>query len=564
MWNLKKSEKKMIKNKNFTQEFIIKYKAALRVNLSREQLSELLNIKSDSLRRRRLAIFKETGLDLPMLHSSTKPISQEQLDKFNTEVLNLSNKKSQNIELNKKIYVITSAQNATPIHENFVAALKNYCLYRDAQLLVIPYRYKNPTSIWTIANDSDEWWDSSIKNNICQSDIELCKGFRIMGHIKMHPTAMEPLSGFDSYTGMDSAVFGHPKIQRKNVATPSKALPKILTTTGACTLPNYTDSKAGCKGDFHHSLAALILEISDTGIFHIRHIHADDVSGAFYDLDKYYTTNEVVKSERCAALITGDIHAEFIDSKILDATYLNEESLCNVLKPEVMIFHDLIDFYSRNHHHRGNDIIQIGKHRYGRNNVEEGLQCAADFVDLVSKNDTLNVIVKSNHDEAFDRWLKEADPKNDPENAQFYHYMKYNQCKNLKITDNGYETIDPFEFWCKNPDTQRGLINKENTVFLKRGESFVVNNVELGFHGDMGANGSKGSIKNFAAIGPKCVIGHSHSPGIYEGAYQVGVSAKLNLEYTKGQPSSWMHTHCIIYPDGKRTLIDIIEGKWRK
>lgn len=557
-----------INKTNFTEDFIRKYKAALSAKLSKEQFSQILGIKPDSMMRRRLAISKEKGLNLPFLPDSNFPITQSQQDRYNTYMLDsapMAEQSGINIK-NKKIFVIAAAQNATPIHENFVAAIKNYCDVRNAEFIVIPYRYKNPTSVWSQNNENDEWWAPGIAGNICNSDLKLCKRVRLMGHIHIQPTASEPLSGFDSFTGLDSAIFGHPKIQLKTVATPSQSLPKILTSTGACTVPNYTDSKAGHKGDFHHSLAAIVLEIDSDNedIFHLRHIHGDDVTGAFYDLNHYYTSTEVMKVDRIAALITGDTHAEFIDDKVLEGTYTSANSIMNVLNPEVLVFHDLIDFYSRNHHHRGHDLITIGKHRYGRNNVEEGLQCGADFIDLVSKKDTLNVVVKSNHDEAFDRWLREAEPKNDPENAQFYHYMKYHQYKHVAMTNTGFTSIDPFEFWCKNPDLHRGLKNTGNTVFLARSQSFVVNDIELGLHGDIGIGGSRGSLRQFSKIGPKCVIGHSHSPGIHEGSYQVGVSAQLDLEYVKGQPSSWLHTHCLIYPDGKRTLINVINGKWSR
>ncbi len=90
-----------------------------------------------------------------------------------------------------------------------------------------------------------------------------------------------------------------------------------------------------------------------------------------------------------------------------------------------------------------------------------------------------------------------------------------------------------------------------------------VNNIELGFHGDFGLNGAKGSSKSFSKIGPKTIVGHGHFPEIFEGCYRVGVSARLDLEYQKGQCSNWLHTHCVIYPDGKRTLINIINGKWK-
>jgi len=233
----------------------------------------------------------------------------------------------------------------------------------------------------------------------------------------------------------------------------------------------------------------------------------------------------------------------------------------NVLNPEVWVLHDLEDFYRRNHHHRGNDIIAFGKHHYGRNNVEDGLQISADFVDRHSRKNMVNLIVKSNHDEALDRWLGEADPKSDPENAVLYHYLKYHQYKSVRMSRTGFKSFDPFKFWCENPESRPGLRNIENTHFLERDESFVIAGIEIGFHGDKGPNGARGSINNFSKIGPKTIIGHSHSPGIFHGTYQVGVSAYTDLEYASG-PSSWMQTHCVVYPDGSRTLIHIVKGKW--
>lgn len=51
--------------------------------------------------------------------------------------------------------------------------------------------------------------------------------------------------------------------------------------------------------------------------------------------------------------------------------------------------------------------------------------------------------------------------------------------------------------------------------------------------------------------------GYSLSPRINEGVYQVGRSAMRHLDYTSS-PSSWVQSHCIIYPDGKHTPIHII------
>lgn len=556
--------------KTSAEDFIKHYKAALKAKLSREQFSKMLGIMPESMMRRRLTISKEQGLNLTILPSSASDpdpthITQEQIERYYTAIADLEKTDNGKATTNNisgfNRYVITSAQNNTPVHLGFLQSINNYCEANDAKLIVIPYRYKNPTSVFTPEQQSKEYWAKPLEPFLFSEMTRLSDNFVLMANVKIQPTAIQPLSGFDGYTASDSAIVGHPKIQLRTVPTPARQLPKILTTTGTITVPNYTDSKAGWKGEFHHSVAALIVEIDDDGDTHIRHIHGDDITGHFYDLDKYYTATEVTSGHRISALVTGDTHAEFMDKQVLSATYTGEDSICKFLKPEVIVRHDVEDFYSRNHHHRGNDLIAFGKHHFGRDNVEESLQVTADHIDETTYEGSVNVIVKSNHDEALDRWLREAEPKNDPENAILYYYLKMHQMENVKMTETGFRSIDPFEFWCHNPKRGRGLKSKAQTKFLKRDESFSVSGVELGFHGDIGPNGSRGSIKSFASIGPKTIIGHSHSPGIYEGCYQVGVSARLDLEYASG-PSSWLHTHCMVYPDGSRTLVNIINGKW--
>jgi len=82
-------------------------------------------------------------------------------------------------------------------------------------------------------------------------------------------------------------------------------------------------------------------------------------------------------------------------------------------------------------------------------------------------------------------------------------------------------------------------------------------------HGDIGPNGARGSIKNIAKIGERSVVGHSHVCSILMGTFQVGTSSKLQLEYNHG-PSSWMHAHCVVHKNGKRQMIFIMDGDWRK
>lgn len=547
------------------QDFIRAYKAAIRYDLTKEQFADYIGIKTKSVDRKRQKIKKELGLTLPLLKVTTdqdEDIPFDVYQKFTAE-LNLEQVflKSIPIDKEKKRYVITSAQMSTPVNQPFLKSLENYCKVNDAQLIVIPYRYKNPTSLWNSTN-KEEYISPPLVPYILTEHVEITPMLQILGDTKIVPTAIQPIHGIDSLTGNASGIIGHSKVQLTTIPTPSKDLPKIMASTGTVTIPNYTISKAGKRGEFHHSFSACVVEIEDNRRgFHLRHIYHD--GEGFYDLDKYYKSNSVKKSKRIPVLVTGDYHAIFADTDVNKATFLDSTSIVKTLDPEMIVYHDVLDFYSRNHHHRGNDIIRYGKHHYGRDSVEEELQLTADLIDRFNDPRRKNIIIKSNHDEALDRWLSESDPKSDPENAQLYYYLKYNQTKNIVMTDTGFSSIDPFEFWCENPESKAGLKCFDNTDFLGRDDILSYKGILLNFHGDKGPNGSRGSVKNLAKIGSKIIIGHSHSPNIYEGAFQVGLSAKYNLEYAKGAPSSWLHTHCIVYPNGKRTLIHIVDGKWR-
>lgn len=554
------------------EKFVKQYKAALAAKISKEQLAQYLNIKPDSIVRRRLVIQDTLGMILPYLHSDSSVISDEQLKQFRSELGKLT-KEEKKILIDNKLdsdkydfskydrLVVTSVQNATPIHDTFFATLLNYCKVNNAKLIVIPFRYKNPTSVFTDKNF--DWWEPKILPYLYDDQFKVAKHLQILAHIKKQATAIQPLYGLDGQTGLDSAIIGHPKIQLKTVPTPSQQLPKILVSTGAISLPNYTDSGAGWRGLHNHSYAAVVVELDRKNeIFHLRHVHGDRETGNFYDLDKYYTPTTVTKSEQVSVLVTGDSHALFIDPQVENATYTNPDSIVNTLRPETLVLHDVLDGYSISHHHKHNDVVKIGKHRFKVGNIEDELQVTADFIDRISKEGMQTIIVKSNHDEHFDRWLQECNPDIDLENAQFFHWMKYNRFKNIKKTNTGFKTVDPFEFWCNNPDMQRGLAKKHLVKILKRDESVYINDVELSFHGDRGSGGAKGSLIGFSKVGPKLIIGHSHTPGIYEGVYQVGLSSYMELEYKTGC-DSWLHTHCIVYPDGKRTLLSVIRGKWR-
>ena len=458
--------------------------------------------------------------------------------------------------LDCKRYIVTAAQNATPVDANFFAALKVAAEHLEAELVVIPMRYKNPTTRWekNRQEETDEWWSPAVGPYLFNARKKLHPHLILVGDIKIQPTATMPLTGLESLTGAESCIVGHTKMQLKSIPVPCGAFPKILTTTGACTQKNFSDSKAGALGDFHHCLGALVVEIQNSKKFHIRQINADRGDGSFTDLNTHYSPSGVSKAPPALGLVMGDTHARFICPKVDHATF-GPGGIVETLNPEVLVFHDVLDGDTVNHHQVGDPFLAEAKRKAGAQSVQGEIQHMVDFINSRSGGRS-SVIVESNHHEFLTRWIKEGNWKSDLKNARFYLHTAEKMLESSELTGNGGKYIDPFAYWVKK------LGAGDNVRCLGVDESFRLGEIECGLHGHRGPNGARGTLKNLSRLGARVITGHSHTPGIEEGHYQVGTSTPLRLEYTHG-PSSWLNTHCVVYATGKRSLITIIEGDWK-
>lgn len=454
-------------------------------------------------------------------------------------------------------FIVTAAQNATPVHGGFVKALEIACNALNAELLVIPLRYKNPTSRWTKSQANDEVWAPEVTPYLYNQRKALNKNIVVLGDIKTQPTASSPLTGFEAITHGESAILGHTKLQLRVIPTPQMRFPKILTTTGACTKPNYTDSRAGKLGEFHHTLGAALVETRGK-IFHLRQINADSTTGHFTDLTTIYGPGGgTVPALPASALAMGDTHADFVDPAVDRATF-GRGGIVETLRPRHLVFHDLLDGYSVNPHHRGNPFAALVKRHTGKDDAQAEVLRAVKFLTDRTYAGTEQIVVPSNHDDFLRRWIIDTDWRSDPTNAKFYLTTALAMVESAKLTPHGVQYADPFQYWVR-----RYARESCEVRCLGADESFVLGDVEYGLHGDRGPNGSRGSARSLRRIGVKTVIGHSHTPAIEEGCYQTGTSTRLRLEYNAG-PSSWLQSHVIQYAlGGKRCLINIIEGEWR-
>lgn len=447
----------------------------------------------------------------------------------------------------KKRIVIAYAQNATPAHRGFLSSIKWFCEEKDAELLVIPGRYVNPTSIWSREMQSNETWDEALRPFLCRSRVQPMPGVSIFGDISIQPTAERPLSRMEVFAGEGSAIFGHPRVQLMTVATATRSA-RILASTGAITIPNYTDSRAGKTADGHHTLGAIVLEL-DGDTYHIRHVTADE-SGSFSDLDRRYTPSGSSAAPRAAAIVLGDLHVGTIGDAVQAATFDGDGSMFRRLRPETAVYHDVLDFDVRNHHTIGNFLDRHKRATGGApDSVEQEVFAAIDFVDKHTPADCAAYVVASNHHDAFDRWLNTADPRHDPVNAEFFHRTWSELIASRRAGSN----VSAFELIASG--------RSKRVKFVGRNGRLRIAGVDCGFHGDMGTDGARGSPQTYARLGCATVIGHSHSPKILDSCYQVGVTGDLDQGYNT-LPSSWLHTHCVIYADGNRALLNVINGKW--
>jgi hypothetical protein len=389
----------------------------------------------------------------------------------------------------------------------------------------------------------------------------LNKHITVLGDIKVQPTAISPLTGFEGLTHGESAILGHTKLQLKVVAAPQGRYPKILTTTGACTVKNYTDTRAGKLGDFHHTLGAAVVEI-DGPVFHLRQINAAK-DGTFYDIVEGrvmlfgdLANGPLKQAGGVPGIVMGDTHVEGIDPAVERATF---QEIIPELSPSIIIWHDLEDGGSVNHWAAKNPFVTGARYFSGQGSAAEEFYMALDFVTERTPPLSQSVIVASNHNDWLHRWVLDRDWKTlSPKDRGFYLKVAAKLYeKSQVVTGDEAERLNAFILLAKDYFGDNGSVR-----VLDYEESCLVEGIECGMHGHYGPNGSRGSAKNMKRIGVKTVIGHSHTPAIEEGCYQVGTSTKLSRGYTHG-PSSWLNTHCVIYPNGKRTLINIIDGKWR-
>ena len=465
-------------------------------------------------------------------------------------------------------YIFTCAQNNTRLHEGTWASIIALAEHYGAEIHVSRFTYdlssygvRNTKPGRDKSEGQDEiWYDPRIENHVLDESVQVAPGLIFCGEMNILPTAARPLSGFQAYTGRSSGIFPHVKFAMESVPSGKFEGTKLNFTTGTITQRNYIQKTAGLKAEFHHGYGAVLVEVDSDGDWFVRQLNADS-EGVIYDLTLRAADGKVTDGHRVEAVNWGDIHVGRVSRDTERLLWNGDGSMGAVLRPKQQFMHDVIDFRARNHHEMKNFHRMLDKFYRGKDDVVAELRDVNDFLRARSKlKDCLSVVVRSNHDAALDRWLREADYKADLKNAKFFLQAQLAMVEAIEANDKRFLASE----WAINHVAEPA---GAHVLFLRQDDSFIIcpdanGGIECGHHGDKGANGSRGALNQFARTGRKTNTGDSHSPGIIDGAYRAGVTGDLDHGYNEGM-SSWSNTHIVTYANGKRALVTCWNGKWR-
>jgi hypothetical protein len=429
-------------------------------------------------------------------------------------------------------YIITTVQYGARVNKNLLANMKLFAQEHGVDHIytfVMNGRYKD-----------EDFLDPAIGVDIATVDnLRLNSNLRLQD-VKILAQQINPFTGMNQKLSRDySYILPSPKIRYESVANTSQS-PRAFMTTGALTHGNYKMHTAqGRKANEQHQYGFVYVEVKNNKIFHAYQVEATKGGDFYYMREKYHKGKKLTRNPE--ALVLGDWHTGDTNPKIRKRTI----EMIKELKPKRVVFHDFFNGHSINPHEKGHLITSLKSFQRKRDSLDRELKevykemqfFATEFPEIQF------LVPESNHDIFLYRYL---DSKGFIEHAQNFMFA-------LRMIPEVLEDKKP------TLEVGLGLMGEipSNFKFLREDEEHRVRGVELGYHGHRGANGSRGTSRQFQYLNLKMISGHEHSPKLYANSMVVGTSTKLKLDYTKGA-SSWMHAHGILYEDGKYGLITLI------
>jgi len=429
----------------------------------------------------------------------------------------------------KKIYLVSSITSAD-INFTFLDSLLNHCedLKKRGfapQLILAPTKsyFKNSGFIEEIDNlllKSDKALNSKIKIHLIQQ-----------ADFATDPTA--------SIVSLDHSVIVPGTTHRFKTLprqTKSHYQPKLIAATGSINnKPSFVQTKAGLRSGEYFVTGALIVEIASDKKFHIRQLVFD--GKGYQDLDRYYSPKKV-EVRKTSALVMGDLHPGETCQETLKATY----DMFDRFKPANVVLHDWFNGNSISHHLSDKPVYRAQQSL----SLKQEVEIAAKLIGEIRDRSKAKVsLVSSNHPEHLERYLQEGRFIFDSLNLVFAADLFAKFVRKVNIFSSAFAEY----------------IGLKSINFMTREDDLVIAGFSLASHGDHGPNGARSAKGCLTA---EYICGHTHSPEILpSGGTYVGTSTHLDLNYTNASGfTSWLNTHALVYSNGTRSLIHVIDGEY--
>jgi len=430
-----------------------------------------------------------------------------------------------------KRYLISSAQNACPANVPLLNNMKAYAKHINAEIGIIATRYKNPTSIWKEEGDT---WDKVVHPYLTAKRQLLHKRVLLLADLKIQATSPNPTNGIEVFAKGSSVIVGAPRIEMRSIAVLEEQEQEFIHSTGTVTVPSFTDSVAGGKAAEHHSYGFVVVEIESDDTVHIRNVSAHK-DGSFNDLI-YRIKEGKISTESTETLVWGDSHFAQKNSLVTRSF----KKLCRDLDIEKSVLHDVWDSACINVHNIKNPVVQVELWKDGKAILKDELLQMQEELTWFENNMDETLVIASNHDDMLDRAIVTTSWRDYPP----YNAQAFVKLEKLVVDGKAPDGIIPY------------FINKKFRFIKALGlnDSYIRHGVQLALHGHKGPNGSRGSVNSFAKLSTKTIIGHSHSPSIKWGCYQVGISCGMKHGYNNGL-SGWAYNGVTLNRYGKRQSI---------
>lgn len=474
--------------------------------------------------------------------------------------------KARDAYLNHRRAIFTTVGAGVALHEEALEALMKMAKEIDAEIFLLPANmevfYLDPRvheleGVHIVTND----WELAPETKISTTEITM----------KM----IRPITGL-MHRGKRGQlqIYASPKQWVETAATLGENdYPHMVVTTGAITAGSYRGGTAMSQrtnkfGEEDHVIGAVVLEKSTGqnrilpgsghGYFHFRHIEyrkSEDGVWGFSDLGKVYTSEGAKKAT--GHVLTLEAHVGDTDQQILETL----RSAFKKISPTTVVIHDIFNGHSINHHEWDRAVTRGRAADAGRLDLYREVRQVVAFLDtILSFGPNFEVRIDlSNHDLWLNTYLQSHDWKHDSPNYVFASELNYvfSQGKNpleyaiQKIATESYGRRDIF----------RRVRFMKPSEELKGGDSDE-DPVEIGQHGDVGANGAKGSINSAKVATRRGVSGHTHTYRRQNGNLQFGTLTKRRLDYNRHGASNWVQGIGVVAPDGAVQVLVFADGEW--